>query len=220
MTATRAKSLAQLRLRDINKLNAKLRVAVDAYEAASARAMEKFVTTRTSEKGQPYSQEFEEHARRLLSTGISAGQCRQHVKMNSSFMLHGKALEGFVVPSFGWFAKMRGSVGLHSWVYAMVAIAGAEAVLQYGYDETQIDKVSTFNQWCLIYDKQKELNLITFEAGGMLVGGTAEKIASHIETSWARGAEAVMVLRNELIREGGIGLADLVAPLRQGGLNY
>ena len=132
-------------------------------------------------------------------------------------MLHGKALEGFVVPSLGWFTKMRESVGLHSWVYAMVAIAGAEAVLQYGYDETQIDKVSTFNQWCLIYDKQKELNLITFEAGGMLVGGTAEKIASHIETSWARGSEAVMVLRDELIREGGIRLADLVAPLRQGG---
>ena len=40
LTATRAKSLSQLRLRDVKELNAKLRAAVDAYEAASAKATE------------------------------------------------------------------------------------------------------------------------------------------------------------------------------------
>ena len=123
--------------------------------------------------------------------------------LNSKFMLHGEALENFVVPSLSWFQKQRETVGLHSWSCAMLAIAGAEAVLQYGYDETQIDKVSTFNQWCLAHDKEMGLQLVTFEAGGVLVGGTAEKIAAHIEGSWELGAKAVMLMREELIVEGG-----------------
>ena len=138
--------------------------------------------------------------------------------LNSNFMLHGEALEKFVVPSLSWFQKQRETVGLHSWSCAMLAIAGAEAVLQCGHDETQIDKVSTFNQWCLTCDKEMELQLVTFEAGGVLVGGTAEKIAAHIEDSWELGAKAVMLMREELIVEGGLALADELAPLHLGGV--
>ena len=119
--------MAQLWPRDVKKFYAKLHVAVDAHEVA-----------RASEKGQPYTQQLEGHGCRLLSTSTSVGQCRSHVLLYSNLMLHGKALEGFGVPSLGWFIKMRESAGLQSWVYAVVVIAGAEAALQYGYDETQI----------------------------------------------------------------------------------
>jgi hypothetical protein len=193
----------------------KFRVAVEAHEMSEAKSTQKFVCTKTDDHGgrQPFSPPFEEHSRRLVSTGTSAEQRRRHVMLNSNFVLHGEALENVVVPSLSWFQKQRETVRLHSWSCAMLAIAGAEAVLQHGHDETQIDEVSTFNQWCLIHDKEMGLQLVTFEAGGVLVGGTAEKIAAHIKDSWELGAKAVVLMREELIAEGGLALADELAPL-------
>ena len=63
-----------------------------------------------------------------------------------------------------------------------------------------------------------ELQLVTFEAGGILVGGTVEMIALHIEESWALGAMAVIMIREELIVDGGVALADELAPLCLGGV--
>ena len=45
-----------------------------------------------------------------------------------------------------WFKKLREGVDIHSWVYAMIRVAAADVVLQYGYDERSIDYVETFNQ--------------------------------------------------------------------------
>ena len=66
------------------------------------------------------------------------------------FMLRDEAQRDFQVPQLAWFKKIRESVGIHSWMYAMIRIAGAEVVRQFGYDETSIDYIATFNQWCLI----------------------------------------------------------------------
>ena len=128
LTALRAKNLARNRLKTVQKLSEKLRVAVEAHEMSEAKSAHKFVCTKTDDHGQPFSPPFEEHSRRLLSTGMSAEQCRRHVILNSKFMLHGEALENFVVPSLSWFQKQRETVGLHSWSCAMLAIAGPEAV--------------------------------------------------------------------------------------------
>jgi hypothetical protein len=56
------------------------------------------------------------------------------------------------------------------------------------------------------------LEVVVFEAGGMLVGGTSEEVAAHIETTWERAQAAIVMLRAELGDK-----ADELVPLRQGG---
>jgi hypothetical protein len=102
--------------------------------------------------------------------------------------------------------------GLHSWMCAMMRIAGADVVRQFGHDETSIDYVATFNQWCLT-EEGGELEVVVFEAGGLLVGGTAEEVAEHVQSTWERAQAAILMLREEL----GDKAVELV-PLRQGGM--
>jgi len=170
------------------------------------------IRTRTSKHGRPYSDEFEDHCRFLMATGISAKSCRDQMILNRNFMLKDDAKKDFVIPELDWFKKLRESVGLHSWMYAMIRIAGADVVRQFGYDETSIDYVATFNQWCLIEEGGK-LEVVVFEAGGLLVGGTAEKVAEHVQSTWERAQAAILMLREELGDK-----ADELVPLRQGGM--
>ena len=70
--------------------------------------------------------------------------------------------------------------------------------------------METFNQWCLI-EVAGKLAVVVFEAGGTLVGGTAEEISRHIQTTWDRGQATILMLREELGHR-----ADELAPLGQG----
>ena len=49
------------------------------------------------------------------------------------------------------------------------------------------------------------------EAGGVLIGGTAEETKEHIKRSWGRGGEAVQMVRERLGDD-----ADRLVPLRKG----
>ena len=69
------------------------------------------------------------------------------------------------------------------------------------------------NQWALIETKGT-LELVVIEAGGVLVGGTARECANHIQGTWQRGHDAVLLVRDRLGPE----LADELAPLRSGGV--
>jgi uncharacterized protein HemY len=67
LTALRAKNLARNRMKIVQELSEKLRVAVEAYEMPEAKSAQKFVCTRTDDHGQPFSPPFEEHSRWLLA---------------------------------------------------------------------------------------------------------------------------------------------------------
>ena len=43
------------------------------------------IRTRTSKHGRPYSDEFEDHCRFLMATGISAKSCRDQMILNRNF---------------------------------------------------------------------------------------------------------------------------------------
>jgi hypothetical protein len=79
------------------------------------------------------------------------------------------------------------------------------------------------NQWVLLElpgdgnQKQNEINMtvVTMECAGVLEGATALVVLNHIEASWARGQEAVALLRAELPGDN----VDTLAPLRNGGVH-
>jgi hypothetical protein len=63
------------------------------------------------------------------------------------------------------------------------------------------------------------LNIVTLEAGGVLVDGTAAGVAEHVEKTWERGNEVIrLLLREDLIAHHGLEVADQLVPLRRGGV--
>jgi hypothetical protein len=56
-------------------------------------------------------------------------------------------------------------------------------VLQYGSDETGIRGQGSLNQWAKIMHDDNSTEIATIEAGGILVGATAEEVASHFEAT-------------------------------------
>jgi hypothetical protein len=108
-------------------------------------------------------------------------------------------------------------MGYEAWLYAMLDIAAADEILQYGFDETCLDRQSTMNQWTLIRE-DGELRVVTVEAGGIMVGGTAKMVAAHTLETWRRGQEGVDLVRAALVDIGGLELADRLAPMVNGGV--
>ena len=100
----------------------------------------------------------------------------------------------------------------------MVEVAGADTVNQFGFDETKMSGQSTFNQWVSML-RDRILNVVTLEAGGVLVDGTAAGVAEHVEKTWERGNEVIrLLLREDLIAHHGLEVADQLVPLRRGGV--
>ena len=78
-----------------------------------------------------------------MSTGISAQQCREQMLLNAAFH---KAGEDFLVPEMDWFDRLRERIGNESLLYAFVKVARAKEALQFGSDETAIQRQDTYNQ--------------------------------------------------------------------------
>jgi hypothetical protein len=57
----------------------------------------------------------------------------------------------------------------------MMKVAASEHFLQFGGDETGIDRQGTRAQWVMTEDSEGIVEIVTMEAGGFLVGGTAEE---------------------------------------------
>ena len=103
-----------------------------------------------------------------------------------------------VLPLERWFCKQREGLGYEAWTYAMIRVARAPKILQWGFDETKLDGVSTMNQWVLLQEGDNAPEVVTIEAAGLTVGGTAKRTAEHVQKSWDLGQEAVLLVRAEL----------------------
>jgi hypothetical protein len=122
-----------------------------------------------------------------------------------------------------WVQTQRERLGLESYLYSFMRIAGASRVLQWGFDETTLDGVSVLNQWAMLEFLDTEgggggspgVTIVTLECAGVLPCGLAAEVVEHIELSWARGQAAVEALRAEL----GPDLADQLCPIVAGGVN-
>jgi hypothetical protein len=138
-------------------------------------------------KGCPMSVVFEQYVRGILATGCSAKAARGTVAMSAKTFLspeRWKQLEFLVLPLERWFRRQREGLGCEAWLYAMIRVARSQKILQWGFDETKLDGISTINQWVLLNDNANGPEVVTFEAAGLLVGGTAAQIAEHVRHSW------------------------------------
>jgi hypothetical protein len=117
------------------------------------------------------------------------------------------------MPQLDWFNTQREGMGNESILYSFVTLAKCDSVLQWGFDETSLNGVPTLNQWCRITEGDS-YRTVTIECAGLLVGSTATRVAQHVKLLWARGQEAVTLLREELGAD-----ADLLVPLVNGGVS-
>ncbi len=161
------------------------------------------------------SDRFVRHARTLLSTGGSARSTLEQLHLNAGFFLTAEEYNVFMkdVPSLRWFQFHREGLGLESYLYTLIRIAKCERILQWGFDETSLDGVSTMNQWVRI-EEGGDLHVLTLECAGLLTAGTARKVGEHVRVFWERGKQAITMLREQLGAE-----ADTYAPLVNGGVN-
>ena len=101
------------------------------------------------------------------------------MEYDARYIMGEDAMDLFVVPKENWWKKMRESMGMESWVYGMLEICKADAILQFGFDETAIDLQSTMNMWALIKQKDK-LRVVAVQVGAILPCGTASGGAGHL----------------------------------------
>ncbi len=144
-------------------------------------------------KGRPMSVAFEQYVRGILATGFSAKAARGTVSMSAKTFLSPERFKQMelVLPLERWFRSQREGIGCEAWTYAMIRVAGASKILQWGFDETKLDGISTINQSVLLTNNSNVPEVVAIEAAGLLVGGTAAQIAEHICAAklarWARG---------------------------------
>ncbi len=154
---------------------------------------------------------FEQYVRGILATGCSAKAARGTVAMSAKTFMSAagwKEMES-VLHLERWFRLQREGLGFEAWTYAVVEVARASKVLQWGFDETKLDGVSTINQWVLLQKGDEPPEVVTIEAAGLTVGGTAKQIAEHVRKSWELGQQAVLMVREQL----GPDLAEELVPL-------
>jgi hypothetical protein len=92
---------------------------------------------------------FEQHVRAALATGATARQVKDILLLDAHYMLPVDAAQMFSesVLQPRWFQAQREGLGLESYLYSFMRIAGASRVIQWGFDETTLDGVSVLNQW-------------------------------------------------------------------------
>jgi hypothetical protein len=177
------------------------------------------------------SHQFEEHVRCLLATSTTARQTREGLLLTAGQFLKGEEREQYQAEISGseWFAKQREALGVESYLYTFMRIAGCEVIQQWGFDETKIDGHDTFNQWAMLIDPSQGnetietidvpgkggASIVTLEYASILPCSEAAEVVRHIEGVWQRGKEAIDTLRSALGPE----LQDVMCPLRNGGVS-
>ena len=161
------------------------------------------------------SREFEEYVRSCMATGCSARHNRDILRFTIDFILgldEGSKLKA-QVPKLNWFRLQREAMGLQSYVYVLIQVAGCDDIVQWGFDETSLDGQSCFNQWCLLRTNGV-VKLVTLECCGLLPSSTADETIDHIKDTWQRGKNVIDMLREQL----GPDLKDTHVPLNNGGV--
>ncbi len=74
--------------------------------------------------------EFEAHVRCLMATGSTSRQTRDGLLLNVVQFLCDEELERYrsEIPGVDWFAKQREALGVESYLYTFIRIAGCESV--------------------------------------------------------------------------------------------
>ena len=150
-----------------------------------------------------------------MATGCSGRHARDTLLHAAEYLLEPSEATTFKLelPSTHWFAKQREAVGSESFVYSCLELAACESIPQWGFDETSLDGLPTFNQWCLV-KRETGVAIITLECAGLLPSSTAAETVEHVKKIWERGRACVEMVREQL----GADLKDTLAPLKNGGL--
>ncbi len=137
----------------------RLRTAESALKTEEAERHWKALIT-PSGKGNGLSVPFEQYVRGILVTGCSAKSARGTIAMSANVFLNADDYKKFndLLPLPRWFQSQREGLGNEAWTYAMIRVAWAEKILQWGFDETKLDGVSTMNQWVLLQEGETHLN--------------------------------------------------------------
>ncbi len=107
---------------------------------------------RSKQRNRGVTAHFEQHVRCALATGATARQVTDMLRLDASFLLQPVEASIFVqdLPQLRWVQTQREGLGIESYLYSFMRIAGASRVLQWGFDETTLDGVSVLNQWALL----------------------------------------------------------------------
>jgi hypothetical protein len=179
---------------------------------------------RHKEANKGMQQQFEEHVRCLMATGASARAVREGLILDAAHFLGDAEAAEYTseIPKLDWFIKQREGLGLESYLYTFMRIAGCERVVQWGFDETSVDGHELLNQWAMLMDGEENddchdnpTTIVTLECAALLPGSEAEEAVQHIAEVWDRGKLAVDYLRELL----GPDLRDVLCPLRNGGVS-
>jgi hypothetical protein len=128
------------------------------------------------------------------------------------------------IPRMRWFQAQREGLGIESYLYSFMRIAGASRIVQWGFDESTLDGVSCLNQWALLQcpvagggsgELQDGLTVVILECAGVLPSGESAAVVRHIEQAWERGREAIEALRAMLLPKE----CDNLCPLVDGGVS-
>ncbi len=178
---------------------------------------------RSKQRNKGVTSHFEQHVRCALATGATARQVTDILLLDANYMLGPEKGTIFSesMPQLRWVQTQREGLGMESYLYSFMRIAGASRVLQWGFDETTLDGVSVLNQWAMLEFPQEVegggggghgVTIVTLECAGVLPCGLATEVVQHIELAWSRGQVAVEALRVQL----GTDLQDVLCPLVAG----
>jgi hypothetical protein len=142
-------------------------------------------------KGRPKSLAFEHQVRTILASGCSARAALEQVLSSARVYLPPATFDAYelLVPNLRWyvsccpisssptltslphtsprFQQQREALGNEAWLYAMIELARADKVLQWGFDETSIDGTPTLNQWVLIPNGELVPRIVTVQCSGV-----------------------------------------------------
>ncbi len=128
---------------------------------------------REAGRGRPVAEHFVQHVRFSLATGSSARSCREQLLLSAMYFVKDtEAQEAFLdeVPAIlPWFNKQREALSNEAYLYSLTRLAKCEAVEQWGFDESGLDRIPSLNQWCRIREGEAYVT-ITMECGGLLPG--------------------------------------------------
>ena len=94
---------------------------------------------RHSQANKGMKPEFEEHVRSVMATGCTSRQTREGLLLNEAQFLRDDDLELYrsEIPGVEWFSKQREALGLESYLYTFMRIAGCDSIRQWGFGEAR-----------------------------------------------------------------------------------
>jgi hypothetical protein len=93
---------------------------------------------RFTQRNKGVTPHFEQHVRCALATGETARQVTDILLLDAKYMLKPEltSVFGQSMPQLRWVQTQREGLGLESYLYSFMRIAGASRVLQWGFDKT------------------------------------------------------------------------------------